>query len=65
VRSYAATAGGRAFPVRVTEFQPPRLMRWTGGMPLGLFKGERTFTLTAHGDGTRFVMREEYTLPLT
>jgi hypothetical protein len=49
----------------VTEFQPPRLMRWTGGMPLGLFKGERTFTLTAHGDGTRFVMREEYTLPLT
>jgi hypothetical protein len=25
---------------------------WAGGMPLGLFKGERTFTLTERGGGT-------------
>lgn len=62
---YAAVSPGRAFPVRVTEFEPGRHMRWTGGMPLGLFRGNRTFTLTDQGDGiTRFTVREEYTGPL-
>jgi hypothetical protein len=56
---------GRAFPVKVSEFTPGRSMTWTGGMPLGLFKGVRTFTLTPQGNGaTRFAMREEYTGPL-
>lgn len=56
---------GRAFPVTVTEFAPGRRMTWTGGMPLGLFKGVRTFTLAPGTDGTtRFTMREEYTGPL-
>ena len=36
-------------------------MVWTGGMPLGLFKGERTFTLTRRGDGTvEFRMSEAF-----
>lgn len=56
---------GRAFPVRVAEFIPSRRMQWTGGMPLGLFKGVRTFSLTPQGSGaTKFAMREEYTGPL-
>jgi hypothetical protein len=56
---------GRAFPVKVTEFDPGRGMTWSGGMPLGLFKGVRTFTLAPGTDGTtRFTMREEYTGPL-
>jgi hypothetical protein len=56
---------GRAFPVKVTELSPARRMTWSGGMPLGLFKGVRTFTLAAEGNGTtRFTMREEYTGPL-
>src|SRR3712207_5407756 len=56
---------GRAFPVRVTEFSPPRRMTWTGGMPLGLFRGVRTFQLEPRGEGqTAFTMREEYTGPL-
>lgn len=56
---------GRTFPVKVTDFQPGRSMTWTGGMPLGLFKGVRTFRLSPAGDGaTRFEMREEYTGPL-
>jgi len=62
---YSEASPGRAFPVRVTEFAPGRRMRWTGGMPLGLFRGERTFTLTPRDDGTtRFTMREEFTGPL-
>jgi len=53
---------GRAFPVKVSEFEAPGRMVWTGGMPLGLFKGERVFTLTPGANGlVEFSMREEYT----
>jgi hypothetical protein len=55
---------GRTFPVKVTEFEPDRRMTWTGGMPLGLFKGVRTFTLAPDGERTAFTVREEYTGPL-
>ena len=55
---------GRTFPVKVTEFQPGRKMVWSGGMPLGLFKGIRTFTLSPEGGATRLTVREEYTGPL-
>jgi hypothetical protein len=52
---------GRAFPVRVMEFSPSRRMVWTGGMPLGLFKGERTFQLETRLNGdVDFSMREVY-----
>ena len=34
-------------------------------MPLGLFKGVRTFTLTPeNGGATKFVMREEFSGPM-
>jgi hypothetical protein len=40
-------------------------MVMSGGMPLGLFKGARTFTLSPQGNGnTKFHMREEYSGPL-
>ena len=56
---------GRAFPVKVTEFEPGRAMTWSGGMPLGLFRGVRTFTLAPElGGATRFAVREEYSGPL-
>jgi hypothetical protein len=52
---------GRAFALRVSEFTPGQRMVWEGGMPLGLFKGTRTFTLTRVAGGTDFQMREEFT----
>jgi hypothetical protein len=55
----------RAFPVKVTEFSPAERMVWTGGMPLGLFKGERTFTLSPEAGATRFTMREQFSGPMT
>lgn len=59
---HAKISPGRAFPVKVAEFEPAQKMVWSGGMPLGLFKGERTFTLTPGTSGeTRFSMREEFT----
>jgi uncharacterized protein YndB with AHSA1/START domain len=52
----------RGFPVKVTELDEPQAMTFTGGMPLGLFKGVRRYTLTPNGNGsTHFTMREEYT----
>jgi hypothetical protein len=56
---------GRAFPVKVTEFTQGQRMTWSGGMPLGLFKGVRTFTLSPQSNGsTTFTMREEFTGPV-
>jgi hypothetical protein len=55
----------RSYPVKITEFEPNRRMAWLGGVPLGLFRGVRSYTLTPEGEGrTRFVMREEFTGPL-
>jgi hypothetical protein len=52
---------GRAFPVTVATMEPASRMVWRGGMPLGLFVGERTFTLTPQTNGTvEFAMRETY-----
>ena len=49
----------QAFPVRVTEFRPMEKLVLTGGMPLGLFRSERTHRLAAVGDGqTRFTTEE-------
>ena len=58
---YAKAAPGRAFPLTVAEFEPGRRMVWAGGIPLGLFTGKRTYTLTPTKDGTvEFAMREEF-----
>ncbi|MDX2075499.1 MAG: SRPBCC domain-containing protein [bacterium] len=55
----------RAFPAKVTEFVIGEKMAWTGGMPLGLFKGVRTFTLAPKADGTiDFTLREEFSGPM-
>ncbi|WP_342078354.1 SRPBCC domain-containing protein [Yoonia sp. SS1-5] len=54
----------RAFPIKVAVMQPAQRMEWHGGMPLGLFLGNRQFSLTPIGTGTRFDMRETYSGPL-
>lgn len=50
----------RAFSLDVAAFEPPFRMVWKSGMPLGLFSGERTFTLTATADGTAFTVHESF-----
>ena len=65
IKVFTKLSPGRAFPVEVTEFVPGQKMTWAGGMPLGLFKGVRTFTLSPKGDGsTEFTTREEFSGPL-
>ncbi len=55
---------GRAFTVTVVTLSEPDRIAFRGGMPLGLFTGERTYTLQREGTATRFTMRERYTGPL-
>ena len=63
--AFTKLSPGQAFPARVTEFVPNKHMKWSGGMPLGLFKGERTFTLVPQGNGTiEFTVREVFSGPL-
>lgn len=57
---YSKANPGRAFPLKVSEFVPGQRMIWSGGMPLGLFKGQRTYTLTPKTGGVEFAMREEF-----
>lgn len=54
----------RAYPVKITQLEPGRTMAWTGGIPLGLMTGVRTFTLAPEDGSTRFTVREEFTGPL-
>ncbi len=58
----------QSFPVKVTAFEPGRKLMLTGGMPLGLFKSERTHLLTpAEGGKTTFHTEEIFSgllLPL-
>lgn len=60
LKVYTNLSPGQAFPVRVSVFEPSRRMVWTGGMPLGLFKGERTYTLTPKDGGVEFSMTEVF-----
>jgi len=39
-------------------------MVWSDGMPLGLFRGVRTYRLDPAGSGTAFSMTEEFSGPL-
>jgi len=62
---YSSISPNRAFPVTVSELVPGVGMTWRGGMPLGLFRGVRTFALMPEpGGSTRLEMREEFSGPL-
>ena len=65
IKVVATISPERAFPVTVSELVPSERMVWAGGMPLGLFRGVRTFTLTpGAGGATAFDMREVFSGPL-
>ena len=64
IKAFSKLSPGRAFPVKVTVLDAPKRMQWSGGMPLGLFKGVRTFAITANGDSCEFVMNEVFSGPL-
>jgi hypothetical protein len=65
IKLYSELDPKRGHPIKVADFEPGRGMAWKGGMPLGLFKGIRTFELKPEGAGvTRFTMEERFSGPL-
>jgi hypothetical protein len=65
IKLYSELDPKRGHPIEVVGFEPGRAMTWKGGMPLGLFKGIRTFELTSEANGvTQFTMEERFSGPL-
>ncbi len=61
LKVYSKLAPGRAFAVKVTRLDPPSVMVWSGGMPFGLFRGTRSFTLSPTDEGAlRFTLHEVF-----
>jgi len=64
LKVFSTLSPGRGFSLRVTTYEPGHRMVWTGGMPLGLFRGQRTYLLAAHGERTHFEMCEVFSGPM-
>ncbi len=57
---WSEATGDRAFAIKVAGFEAPRKMVWTSGMPLGLFRGTRTFAVTPTDEGCTLEMDEVF-----
>ncbi len=68
IRAYVVLHGGKVQPVtvRITELEAGHHMVWTGGLPLGLFTGRRTFSIRpCDGGVTEFTMQVHFGGPLS
>jgi hypothetical protein len=65
IKLVSVASPNRTFSLKVVAMQAPSSMVWSDGMPLGLFRGVRTYRLDPAGAGTTFLMREEFTGPLS
>jgi hypothetical protein len=65
IRLVSVASPKRTFSLQVTSMEAPARMVWADGMPLGLFRGIRTFRLDPVGVGTTFSKTEEFTGPLS
>jgi hypothetical protein len=65
LKAFSKLSPGRGFKVKVTELAENQRMTWSGGMPFGLFKGVRTFTLEETAPGTTtFTLHEVFSGPM-
>jgi hypothetical protein len=58
IRAHVKVGSGaiRLVPLRVTGFEAPSRMEWTGGLPLRLFTGRRIFIVTPVDGAVEFRM---------
>jgi len=63
IRVRTRDGGKRTFRLRVHQV-PGLLMTWSGGLPLGLLKVVRTFTVTDHTGITHLAVRDTASGPL-
>jgi hypothetical protein len=64
IKLWSEVAPKRAFALTAVTFDAPKKMVWRGGMPFGLFTGQRTFTLVPNEVGCNFEMQEVFSGPL-
>ena len=55
----------RAVKQRVTALEPSTRMEWIGGLPLGLFVGRRSFTVTPRANSVEFRLHLQMSGPLS
>jgi uncharacterized protein YndB with AHSA1/START domain len=55
----------RRVPMKVSRLEAPTRMEWTGGLPLGLFVGRRTFTVAPNAGRTTFRLHLSMSGPLS
>jgi hypothetical protein len=65
IRLVSVASPSRTFSLKVASMKAPQRMVWSDGMPLGLFRGVRTYQLESAGAVTTFSMTEEFTGPLS
>jgi hypothetical protein len=65
IKLVSIASPNRTFSLTIASMQAPQHMVWSDGMPLGLFRGVRTYQLEPTGDATAFSMTEEFTGPLS
>lgn len=63
IRVRTHDVGKKTFRLRVRQ-SPGRRMTWTGGLPLGLLRVDRTFTLTDYTGITHLTVRDTARGPL-
>ena len=63
IRVRMRDGGKKTFQLRVSQV-PGQVMTWRGGLPLGLLKVERTFTLTDYTGITHLSIRDTASGPL-
>jgi uncharacterized protein YndB with AHSA1/START domain len=66
IKARVKVGGGalRTVTMQVTAFESQSRMEWTGGLPLGLFVGRRTFTIAPRDGATEFRMHLRMSGPL-
>ena len=65
IKLVSVASPNRTFSLKITSMQAPLRMVWSDGMPLGLFRGVRTYELHPFSARTTFSMNEEFTGPLS
>lgn len=60
LKIFTKVVPGKGFPAKVASLEPSDRMVWSFSAPLGMFKGERTFTLEQKGDSVEFHTREVF-----
>lgn len=64
IRINTTDGGGRRLRLSVQQI-PGEVMTWTSGLPLGLLKRIRTFTLSPQAGLTHLAVKEEVSGPMT